>query len=128
MAFSLILAHVKNTRPIYYKNLLWTVFLYIQRIVFHFYCKHYLGSVGTIYGERIKLLADPKTPFLPRGKRYQHGASAHDSSGKYHVVRRIRGTVRACRHESRRDFPDAGNDATFGRGHGHVYHALLFFQ
>jgi hypothetical protein len=60
------LTHVKNTRPIYHKNLLWTVFLYIQRIVFHFHCKHYLGSIGTVYGKRIKLLANPETS-LPWG-------------------------------------------------------------
>jgi hypothetical protein len=83
------LAHVKNTRPIYHKNLLWTVFLYIQRIVFHFYCKHYLGSVGTVYGKRIKLLANPETSFLPWGKRYQYGSPAYDSSGEHYVIRRI---------------------------------------
>lgn len=52
VAFSLILADVKNTRPIYHKNLLRTVFLYIQRAVFHIYCEYHLGSAGTVYGKR----------------------------------------------------------------------------
>ena len=93
MAFCLILANVKNTRPIYYKNLLRTVFLYIQRIVFHLYCEHYLDSAGSVYGKRTELLANHETSFLPRGKCNQYGFTAYYSSGEHYVFRGIRGAV-----------------------------------
>ncbi len=89
MAFSLILANVKNTRPIYHKNFLRTVFLYIQRTVFHIYCEYHLGSVGAVYGKRAKHLSDPEAAVLSWGKCYQYGITAYDSAGEHHVFRRI---------------------------------------
>lgn len=128
MAFSLILANVKNTRPIYHKNFLRTVFLYIQRTVFHIYCEYYLGSARAVHGERTQHFSNCQVAFLPWCERYQHGAAAYHPFGEYYVFWRIWRTVRACSYESSRNFSDESYGSFTGSDGCSLDHALFFLQ
>ena len=93
LTFFIILANVKETRSIYYKNLFRAVSIYFQRAVFHLYGEYCMDSAFAVYRKRLEQLGNCKILVLSECKRCQNGITSDHSFGFHYDFWRFRGAL-----------------------------------